>query len=971
MRNKQPIICLVALAFLKPIMAGESEDLQLIRRAYDDQLYLFVEEKAQAFLSLDSRDPQSKFAKEVQHLLIAALVERGAYEEALQRLTQGPLGSQAKYLKARALFGAYVEQGRELPAGEERPSKLLAEVSGELKGYDKAMAEYVYSQDLYEIGEYQKATQVLKDIVNGDRLFRHFEAAKFLLGRSLYHEDPPRFAEALDVFKSLSAKYARSASACRYEFWQGECYFEMNQLNEAEKAFRQALTLNPDNETVVDVHYNLGWLYTAMGRLQEAVAELEAVLKEPREVTERYQASARYKLASLLLVQKNPQRCLETLAPILKGSSLEFEASLLAGQAAISMSNWDLALGNLNHARSSPVAEINLEAGRLLGRVHLELKDFKTAETILKDLIQREVPLDFRIDVQLQLADIYFGMGDVYHSQDIYVQLLAEKSRKLEPMLHYNLARCAMKSVPLIECIYRRDELLKMKTSDRISADSYQVEQSAIEAKLRQVMSRMWIMSNSGSSVLNKADILKALESLGGVTVEATKNEVLASYLKEGKKQPGEMAVESEVLSALIDAFVAALWKEGAILPYAQVAESLMTLGKYYSSLQVTNISTHLDHIIQMGEESPYLSLAYYEKYQLFQQQGLTGDAIDSLTRAVINTAEPKVRANYLLQLSRREIEAAHAIKGDPKTAKFKIKKALGHLDEVEKLSKDVAYELVDLRFIGYTLLLDYERAEETLIQALANTKEPETMRLLEEKLISFYQKIDRPIKAAQRRLIYAEQLKDSQPVEAHRQRYEAGVVLLENEHSHEEGVRWLQQLALATPSNEWTFRAGLKCVNISQRLGKVEESDALLQKLVLQSSAMDKILRLEVRMTEGHQFVNKDRATEAAKAFEDVMTEAEELPAVKTAAMLELGKVLKNADPAKAAGVFLQFYYLFPSHPKSQEALYESCRLQAFSLKKSEASLRELKTKELLRLVEKLEQDQDRLNMKSYIDGL
>ena len=961
----------MALAFLKPLMGGDSEDLQLIQRAYDDQLYLFVEEKAQAFLSVDSRDLQGKFAKEVQHLWIAALVERGAYEEALRRLAQGPLGSQAKYLKARALFGAYVEQGRELPTGEERPSKLLAEVNGELKGYDKVMGEYVYCQDLYEIGEFKKASQVLKGIVNGDRLFRHYEVAKFLLGRSLYHEDPPRFAEALDLFKSLSAKYPHSLSACRYEFWQGECYFEMNQLHEAEKAFRQALALNPDNETVVDVHYNLGWLYAAMGRLQEAVAELEAVLKESREATERYQASARYKLASLLLVQKNPQRCLETLAPILKGSSLEFEASLLAGQAAISMSNWHLALGNLNHARSSPITEINLDAGRLLGRVHLELKDYKTAETILKDLIQREVPLDFRIDVQLQLADIYFGMGDVYRAQDIYVQLLAEKSRKLEPLLHYNLARCAMKSVPLVECIYRRDELLKSKAVGRISADGYQTEKLAIEAKVRQVMSRMWIMSNSGSSALNKGDILRALESLGGMTVEAKKNELLASYLKEGKKQPGEIALESEVLMALINGFVEALWKEGSILPYAQVAESLMTLGKYYSGLQVTNISTHLDHIIQMGEESPYLPLAYYEKYQLFQQQGLTGDAIESLTRAIANTAEPKVRAHYLLQLSRREIEAANAVKGDPKTAKFKIKKALGHLDEVEKLTKDVPNELVDLRFNGYTLLLDYERAEETLIQELANTKAPETMRMLEEKLISFYQKIDRPVKAAQRRLIYAEQLKDINPVEAHHQRYEAGVVLLENEHSHEEGVRWLQQLAQTTPSNEWTFRAGLKCVGIAQRLGKVEESDALLQKLVLQSSAMDKVLRLEVRMTEGRQFLNKDRATEAAKAFEDVMNETADLPALKTAAMLELGKALKNVAPVKAAEVFLQFYYLFPGHSKSQEALYESCRLQAFSFKKSEGALRELKTKELLRLVEKLEQDQDRANMKSYIDGL
>jgi tetratricopeptide (TPR) repeat protein len=959
-------------ALLRPLVGGEFEDFQLIQRAYDDQLYLFVEEKAQVFLSNERYDHQGKSAKEVQVLWIGALVERGAYEEALERLNQITLDSKLTYLKARALFGAYVERGKPLPEDSERPSVLLAKVNGDLSGYEKVMAQYVYSQDLFEIYDYKKASVVLRNIVNGEKLFRHYEAAKFLFGRSLYYEDPPRFEEALDVFKSLSLKYSRSLLACRYEFWQGECYFEMNHLAEAEIAFKKALTLNPDNETVVDVHYNLGWLYAAMGRLEESMLELQAVLKEPMELSARYQVSTRYKLASLFLVQKKGANCREILKPILRDSTLEYEASLLAAQAAMLDGQWALALEDLSHARLSPVKEINLEASRLLGKVHLELKDFITAEAILKTLVEHEVPLDFRIDVQLQLADIYYGMDDVYHAQDIYQQLLAEKSKKLEPMLHYNLARCAMRSNPLVECVYRRDALLKRKASGHFNEADEKSEKEAIAAKVRQVMSRIWIMSSSGSSSLTKPNVLMALEKLGGVSMETKKNEILARYLSEGNKIPNDTALESEVLTALISDFVAAFWKsEGAILPYTEVTESLMTLGKYYPALQVTNISSHLDHIIQMGEESPYLSLAYYEKYQLYQQQGLTGDAMESLFYAVEKTVDPERRASYLLQLARREMQAASAIEGDPKSTQFKIKKALGHLDEVENLTKENSRELVDLRFNGYSMLLDYERAEETLVTELSKSRDPETIRIFEEQLISFYQRIDRPIKAAQRRLIYAERLSVSDPIEAQRQRYEASVILLENEHSHEEGVRWLQKIAQSAPMNEWTLRAGLKCVDIYQRKGETEQADALLQTMVVQSSTVELPLQLEIRMTEGRQALAKDHVKDAAKAFEDVMMSSDDLPALKAMATLELGKALKNVEPERAADVFLKFYYLFPKHSKNQEALYESCRLQAFMLKKAEASVKTIKTKELLRLVEKLEQDQDRQNLKTYLDSI
>lgn len=968
------------------LSAGELEDLQLIRRAYADQLYLYVGEKAQSFLSSPRVDLEGEYAEEVRGHMVAALVERGAFQEALVKMESIQQHSPGlTYFKARALYGAYVEPGEPLPEGTMRPSDMISEVLPHLKGEEKVMAEYVRCQDLFEIGAMDQASVLLKALVDGEQRFRHAEEVKFLYARSLYHLPEGQYREALDIFEELAQKHPQSIRLSRYFFWQGECHFEINQLSEAENAFKKALAVTQEPETKVDLYYNLGWLYVAMGRLDEGIRQLEMVLAEPISISDRYQSSSRYKLASIRLMQKQPEVCREVLQPILKDSALEHEASLLSAQASMMLDQWERALEDLNHASESVKDEVRLEANRLLGKVYLKLNDYEKAEGILKYLVEREVPLDFRINVQLQLAEIYFEMNDIYRAQNIYTELLAEKSRKLEPMLHYNLARCAMYSNPLIECVFKRDQCLELQSNGMMSFDPFEQEKEFLNAKVKQIMSRVWIMATSSNASFSKSQVLEVLSSVSGITQEAKLAELKARYLDEQGKIPSDIGLESALFNAMVDEFLKAFWKVEKLSSYEVAKEAFGVLGIYSPALQVMKIHQHLDHIIDMGEESPYLSLAYYEKSRVYAQQSLTGDEIESLHHAISHTAEPEPRSRYLLQLAITEIQLAKKIQdppetfngdpktfiGDPKTVKFKVQKALGHLDEVTELLPHPPVELIDWKFVGYRMLLDYDAAERVITDYLETTNDLEVVSRLEEQLISFYYSIGREIKSAQRRLIYAGRLEKSHPVEAQHQRYEAALILLESKQGHEEGANWLKKLSESKPDSTWSFRAGLKCVDIQHRQGKIDGAQVLLSDLMERGRELDLSLRLEVQMSVAQQAVFMDDHAKASEAYESVMKASADYPAIKAKATIELGKALKVQDPARAADIFLQFYYLFPTHSKSQVALFESCRLRARLLKNWSAEERQLKVNELQRLVAKLENQKERRDLKTYIAGL
>lgn len=944
------------------LSADEFDQLSVIKRAHQDQLYLFVEEKASEFLQQQGLDMSRPWAQDAQYYLVSALVERGAYEEALRRCHTWALTPKLIYLKARALYEKMVDSGEPLSSDEQRPSELIQSVLSQLDGPERVMGKYVMAKDYFDIGEMSTSSALLLEIVEEHRHFRFYEDAKFLYGRSLYREDPPRIEKALAIFKELMGELSHSQQSCRYAFWVAECYFVLNDLDQAEHYFKTSLELNADEDTILDVHYNLGWLYVAMGRIEAAVEHLSRVVNSSNVEAERYQETARYQLASIAMNQNRANDVLKWLDPLLEKGLLENEAALLSAQAWMSLSEWDRAKVSLQSASQSLRDEVRLEAQRLMARVLLKMDDRVEAEAVLMKLINHEVPLDFHIDIQLQLAELYFSSGQIYPAQYIYLEVLKEKSRKHEPMLHYNLAKCAMSTNPLMECIYYRDKLLDQGL--------YLKEKQRLEKKVRLVLSNMWIIASSKTAPFSTVEMLDILAESTQTDLEKERDRVLDDYRERDIAIPGEVAMVSALYQRVVDIFINELGVDGLIQNFENSRAKLGLLSQNLEALQLSKILSHFNHIINMADKSPYLSLAHYEKFKLFRQRDLMADAFESLSFAIENAAEPQLKADFLMDMARTQIQVAKTIDGDSQTRSHKLKMALECLDRLTEITpqRSRSPDVVDLRFTAHQLLLNYDQAESLLLEYIFELGSSAQARRFEEQLISFYQKTERPIQAAHRRLHLASQLDGAQ---AHRQKYKAALVFLEHVNTQSEGLDLLNELSDLTEMNEWTLRAKLKVVEMAPRGGSLEKAHVLMSNMMRQLSTMTPLMTLEVLLAKGHLLFALDQLEKAIELFEQVRDRSQSFASLRAEASLALGKALKKRDPNRSASIYLEFFYRFPAHSKAQEALYESCRLKAISLQGLSKALRQARITELRRLLLQIKNQRERQSLVTYIDRL
>ncbi len=944
------------------LQADDYEQLSVIKRAHEDQLYLFVEEKASDFLQQQGLDMSRPWAQDAQYYLVAALVERGAFEEALLRCESWELTPKLTYLKARALYEQMVESGEPIASDQRRPSDLIQSVLNELEGPERVMAKYVMAKDFFDIGETTMSSALLLEIVEEHRSFRFYNEAMFLYGRSLYREDPPRIEKALEIFKALLDKFPNTQTSCRYAFWMAECYFVLNELDRAENYFKKALDLNADEDTVLDVHYNLGWLYVAMGRMEAAVDHLSRVVNSANAEAERYQETARYQLASIAMNQNRPKDVLTWLNPLLEKGLLKNEAALLSAQAWMTLSKWQRAKVSLESASQSLRDEIRLEAQRLLARVLLKLDDRVEAEAVLMKLINHEVPLDFHIDIQLQLAELYFSGGQIYAAQYIYLEVLKEKSRKHEPMLHYNLAKCTMSTNPLMECIYYRDQLMDQGL--------FLKEKERLEKRVRLVLSNMWIMASSKTAPYSKEEMLDILVESTKTDIEEERAAILDDYLEKDIERPSEIAMVSALYQRVVNNFLVELDYDGLIQRFDLSKAKLGVLSHNIEALQLSKILNHFNHIIDMAEKSPYLSLAHYEKFKLFRQRDLMADAFESLSFAIEHAADPKFKADYLMDMARTQIQVVKTIDGDSQTRNHKLKMALDCLDQLGEITPERlrSPDVIDLRFSAHQLLLNHDQAESLLLEYIFQLKSSAEARRFEEQLISFYQNTERPIQAAHRRLHLATQLDG---VQAHRQKYKAALVFLENVSTQDEGIQILNELGDLSEINEWTLRAKLKVVEMAPRGGSLEKAHALMSSMMNQLSAMTPLMKLEVLLAKGHLLFALDQVDDAIGLFEQVREGAQSFASLRAQASLALGKALKKRDPDKSALIYLDFFYRFPDHRKAQEALYESCRLKAMSIQGLTIALRQQRITELKRLLTKIDSERERQSLVTYLEGL
>jgi hypothetical protein len=114
------------------------------------------------------------------------------------------------------------------------------------------------------------------------------------------------YARARDYFHNVVAQAPDDAQAL---FYLGVSLGHLHAFDEAIARLTQALALSPNNPSIPQVHYHLGWIYTQMqGHEQEAQYHFAQAQGEfPSRLTHYYQGMMLYKLD-----------CLEQAKPFLK-----------------------------------------------------------------------------------------------------------------------------------------------------------------------------------------------------------------------------------------------------------------------------------------------------------------------------------------------------------------------------------------------------------------------------------------------------------------------------------------------------------------------------------------------------------------------------------------------------------------------------------------------------------------------------
>ncbi len=996
---------LFALALpLAVVAADEREDSDLVRHAYEDRLYLFVKEKGERYLEQASYNQAGPNTQVVRYCLIAGAVERGAFEESLagvrefeKRFPEADLAPVVQLLKARSLFEGYVQDGAPLPkeyAGE-RPAGIIARVRKEQAEKARrsipeehfARGLYVQGLDYFSLGDaasYRKANETLLELVTGHRRFPLIEDATFHLAQSYYFID--EFERALRFFKDLVEAGQKSKRLAEYVFWKGQCLFELKRLDEAHRLFDQALALDPPPHTRADLYYNLGWLFSYEGRNGDARECFRKLIMSPelQKHAVRYLDSARYKLASLLMIEKQYREGLAEILPVLESPILRHKAALLAGQFHYHLGEQEMAMERFKVADQSPDPIVRLEAEKSQALVFFDQGRYGDSQRILDELRKKEVPVDLKIDVMLQIAEVAFARGDTYTAQEIYQDLLQEKNSSLLPGLYYKLGQCSMKTHPLVELLFARQKLglipeKEIKAHPRIKL---------LLGQLDLVYPQLWELAGQQGAGLTRDRIIEIMLAVTGAEPQALNDEALKIFhkaisIKKAKEielatdkrlsEEEKLAKAERIATAkfrlLCDKF-SELYAQGKLPKYDDPAATLKELVEPHPELQARTVRAYLEKVLEIRSESPFQALAYHDLSRLLLDEGLVSDAIACLEKAVRFAGHQRDKTRFLYQLALTQYKAGGVPEMDAQARTTHIKSALANLNLMEELQPNELQEpIASLRFKCYRAIHDHVRAEETL-QRYLSTGGPAQDRM-EEQLIQYYFDLQQPLKAAQQKLRYAARLKAAQPELYQRQAFEAALVY--QTHQDPDWIKKGEDLMLALaeelPPSEWTLRAALKAINILHARGKNDKANELAGSFA-EPRDMSPELQMEKEMALAFHELALGRAPMAIQRFREVMSHAVAGSPLRAQAFLQVAELLRDSSPEESADVYHQFYYLFPEHQLREEALKWCLRLRIRNLQ-NKGGADEIRHKEEIRLlISKLSEAQDREKLISSLEG-
>lgn len=211
---------------------------------------------------------------------------------------------------------------------------------------ERLHASFARAENLVLRGDYEDAIVEYRDIYEDhpdfvlapNALFRAGEVQNLFVKRFhdallLFHNlerdypDSPFVAEALrqeaEIYKSRLRDYGRAAAlyqklldlgmepADRFQYELSDCYFRLNNFEQARIEFENLLKSWPESSLTTEVEYRIGMSYALDGNLKEAEKAFRTILKQKPD--DSFAVETKFSLASVLEDQERLREALKVL----------------------------------------------------------------------------------------------------------------------------------------------------------------------------------------------------------------------------------------------------------------------------------------------------------------------------------------------------------------------------------------------------------------------------------------------------------------------------------------------------------------------------------------------------------------------------------------------------------------------------------------------------------------------------------
>jgi len=178
-------------------------------------------------------------------------------------------------------YAVLLEDNRNYRGAEEQLRIFLRQIPQHLKAHEKLASALIQQRKFNEAIAHCRETVKINP---------EFTILKYNIAFAL--SKLGRFDESLDIYKNLLL--ADPKLSMKINNAMGQILVKQKKFDEAAVAFQKTVQLNAisDKKNIADIHYNLGYVLTRLGRLEEATKSLNNAIEEYREELDKYPQSS-------------------------------------------------------------------------------------------------------------------------------------------------------------------------------------------------------------------------------------------------------------------------------------------------------------------------------------------------------------------------------------------------------------------------------------------------------------------------------------------------------------------------------------------------------------------------------------------------------------------------------------------------------------------------------------------------------